>query len=1084
MSVAYGEIARVLDGARRRQVWIVVLGALGFGAAAAALCLLSGAAALALGARAGIRPLSLAGAATALVAAAAWAIRALLRTAWTEEAAARTVGKDEPALRSDLVSSVELARERTDIQATGRFSIALVDAHLARTAERARAISLTQVIPDRLARAGGLALLAVALLNGAALLLGGAPLARAYGRLLARASANVAAAIDPITGDIELTYRYPAYMRREPRTISGTGGEIRAPKGTEVELRTRADRKIEAAEIAVQLEAYPFRPSTSGPGESSKQGGAGPYAQGERDSAPVRAERSGREAAAESKHDEDRPPLKRFALAVAGGRDLSGRLVVEEGGSYRFRFLDWRGRAVAEGPPIPVAVEPDAFPEARITAPDLEIEVDAGAVVHVEWQAEDDVGVSEVTLVVKPPAGEERRRVLRTGADVRRDGGTADLDLRPERLGEGEELSYFVEATDDDAISGPKKGVSETHRVKVYSEAEHRKQVLEKARQVFEELVTLLADRLETFAAGSVATADRLVLADQLDVRTRRLHERMRAAASEIRRDRAGPRPVAAALENVAAQLRVAEQRLVGARAPVGQAFRIRARPDPSLVRNMALFDAQLDAELEKAVLYLEQLLDKQRAEDLVRLAKDLAAKRRELADLLEKYKAAPSEAAKKELVARVQRMKERVKELLARMSEASRGFNDEHMNAEALAEMAKSQDLVGGLDEIEQLLAKGDLEGAMKALDAMASSMDKMLAGMQRNAGEPDEKSRALMKEMLAFKDALDQVKGEQEKTAQETEAVRKRYRDALAQRANRAEDKIRRLEKLAGEAKREVESAQPGVTYRAEPEFEQSREALGDLQRALGMKELLAAFETSQRAAPAVERLARFLEEDVALAERSASFTKRDPQSVREAQARAREAVPKVREIRDELAKLFPDPRTMLGEGDQKKMEGLAKRQFELEQKAGELQRKLAELMQQAPIFPPSAPGQLGETRGHMGQAASQLGGKNPQRGHGEQELALDALERFRKGLEEAAKRGQGGSGGMGFPFPFAESGGGEESGQGQDPSREKVKIPGAEAHKVPEEFRRDLLEAMKQGTPERYRGDVQRYYEELVK
>jgi hypothetical protein len=139
----------------------------------------------------------------------------------------------------------------------------------------------------------------------------------------------------------------------------------------------------------------------------------------------------------------------------------------------------------------------------------------------------------------------------------------------------------------------------------------------------------------------------------------------------------------------------------------------------------------------------------------------------------------------------------------------------------------------------------------------------------------------------------------------------------------------------------------------------------------------------------------------------------------------------------------------------------------------------------MQQAPIFPPTASGQLGESRGHMGQAASQLGNRNPQRGHGEQELALDALERFRKGLEEAAKKGQGqGGGGMGFPFPFADSGGHDESGNGFDPSREKVQIPGAEAHKVPEEFRKDLLEAMKQGTPERYRGDVQRYYEELVK
>jgi hypothetical protein len=559
----------------------------------------------------------------------------------------------------------------------------------------------------------------------------------------------------------------------------------------------------------------------------------------------------------------------------------------------------------------------------------------------------------------------------------------------------------------------------------------------------------------------------------------------MRETAREIRKDRAGPREIAAAFENIAGQLRFAEQRVVSARTPVAQAFRIRTRPDPSLVRNMGMFDAQLDQELEKAALYLEQLLDKQRAEDLVRLAKDLASKRRDLADLLEKYRAAPSEAAKQELVARIQRMKERVKELLARMGEAAKGFNDEHMNQEALAELSKSQDLVSGLDQIEKLLAQGDVEGAMKALDQMAGTMDQMLAGMQRTAGMPDENARALMKEMLAFKEQLEQVKGEQQKTADETQEIQKRYRDALAQRAKQAEEKVRRLEKLAGEARRDVEAAQPGVTFRAEPEYDQSREALTDLERALGMKELQAAFETSQRAAPAVERLARFLEEDVALSEHNPAFTRRDPAAVRDAQGRAREAVPKAREIREELAKLFPDPRSVLGEGDQRKMEGLSRRQAELEQRAGELQRKLAELMQQAPVFPPNAAGQLGESRGHMGQAASQLGNKNPQRGHGEQELALDALERFRKGLEDAARKGQGGGqGGMGFPFPFADSGGQQETGEGADPSREKVKIPGAEAHKVPEEFRKDLLEAMKQGTPERYRGDVQRYYEELVR
>ncbi len=609
--------------------------------------------------------------------------------------------------------------------------------------------------------------------------------------------------------------------------------------------------------------------------------------------------------------------------------------------------------------------------------------------------------------------------------------------------------------------------------------------MLEKARAVFEELVGLLGDRLETFAAGPITTAERLAPVQELDVRARHLHERMRETAREIRRDRAGPKEIAAALTNVAGAIRSADGRIAGARGTVAQAIRVRIRPDPSLLRTMAALDALLDQEMEKGVLYLEQLLDKRRAEDLVRLAKDVANRRRDLASLLEKYRAAPSQAAKQELIAEIGRMKERVRDLLAQMAELSKGFNDEHMNAEALAELQRSKDLMGGLDQVEQLLAKGDVEGAMKALDQMASSMDQMLAGLQRTAGVPDEKAQALMKEMLAFKDQLEKVKAEQERTAGETEAVRAEYRKKLQERTKASEQEVKRLEELAGEARRDVDRAQPGITYRSELEYEQSRESLSDLERALGMKELGAAWESAQRASPAVERLSRYLEEDAALTRETPSMMRRDSSKVTEAHEAVDQAVPKTREIRDALSKMFPDPRTVLPPEAQKQLGELAKKQGELEQKAQGLQQKLAELMQQAPIFPPDAQSQLGESRGHMGEAAAELGNRNPQRGHGEQELALDALSRFQKGLEEAAKnQGKGGGGGMGFPFPFGDPGGGEEMGDGREASREKVKIPGAEAYKVPEEFRKDLLDAMRQGAPERYKGEVQRYYEELVK
>ena len=44
--------------------------------------------------------------------------------------------------------------------------------------------------------------------------------------------------------------------------------------------------------------------------------------------------------------------------------------------------------------------------------------------------------------------------------------------------------------------------------------------------------------------------------------------------------------------------------------------------------------------------------------------------------------------------------------------------------------------------------------------------------------------------------------------------------------------------------------------------------------------------------------------------------------------------------------------------------------------------------------------------------------------------------------------------------------------------------MEIPDEDPNEAPEEFRKDLLDAMKQGAPERYRDQVKRYYEELVK
>jgi hypothetical protein len=48
----------------------------------------------------------------------------------------------------------------------------------------------------------------------------------------------------------------------------------------------------------------------------------------------------------------------------------------------------------------------------------------------------------------------------------------------------------------------------------------------------------------------------------------------------------------------------------------------------------------------------------------------------------------------------------------------------------------------------------------------------------------------------------------------------------------------------------------------------------------------------------------------------------------------------------------------------------------------------------------------------------------------------------------------------------------------------TREPVRIPDAEAYRAPREWRQELMEAMREKAPEKFRDEVRRYYEELVR
>jgi hypothetical protein len=160
-------------------------------------------------------------------------------------------------------------------------------------------------------------------------------------------------------------------------------------------------------------------------------------------------------------------------------------------------------------------------------------------------------------------------------------------------------------------------------------------------------------------------------------------------------------------------------------------------------------------------------------------------------------------------------------------------------------------------------------------------------------------------------------------------------------------------------------------------------------------------------------------------------------------------------------------------MSEADQQQVQDLARQQRDLERRARQLQQQMEQIGERAPLFDENAQAQLDQARSHMQGAGEKLAGKDTSRGFGEQQGAVQSLKGLRDALEQAGKSGRKG----GIPLPLRRQGS-----RGTLP--EKVEIPDEDPNAAPREFRKDVMDAMKEGAPDRYRDQNKRYYEEVVK
>jgi hypothetical protein len=185
--------------------------------------------------------------------------------------------------------------------------------------------------------------------------------------------------------------------------------------------------------------------------------------------------------------------------ATCEARSFSASFKIMDTKRFRVALVDSLGNTGGDSLLRVMEVLPDRHPVVRVLVPGQDVTIAKDLSLPLVVRAEDDYGIASLDLVSwKEGDGESERAVLpvsrpTTAGTLLQESLVWDLAQR--EANPGDLIRYYVEARDNDRVSGPKSGRSETYAIRFPTMAEYLRERLEGGEE--------LESRLEEILAGA-----------------------------------------------------------------------------------------------------------------------------------------------------------------------------------------------------------------------------------------------------------------------------------------------------------------------------------------------------------------------------------------------------------------------------------------------------------------------------------------------------------------------------------------------------------------------------------------------------
>jgi hypothetical protein len=942
------------------------------------------------------------------------------------------IEKKFPFLNNALINSVQLRREMGEPHRRALFSPQLISSLIEQTAARLTNLDSSNMIQKRPLRLKGLLLLFLLSLCLVLALKCPSFFSTSLSHLFTSPSSSLAekavaqAGSPPLLGDITLKYNFPLYSGLKPKIVHNSSGDITALRGTEVEIRVRSDREMELANLVI--------------------------------------------------NNQEKIPMR-----VKGGKLLVGLITVMDSGSYNFEVTDRGGRVFTDQIKHRITVEQDEYPQMELSRPLADLEVREKDTVQIRYAATDDFGLKRILLVYQYGDKQNEKEIEVPRDGTRRCSGDyrwnlSELELRP-----GDRVSLYLEAEDNDLVSGPKRGKSKVIYLEVFSSQKKHQEIIALQEQIWEGLIHLLGDHLVNRIEDTQDGSRDLLLLNQevLDEKMEELLKNLGEVLTGMKEDPYSDSSSSYALESMSGRLRIVNLQKKDALAKRVIPLSVLTLPSDLLASLQRLQDEEVK-ELENDIIFLEELIQRQRMEDVVFLGEDLVDSQNSFLQLLEDFRHLEDQELLAGLAQELDRLEKALRQMMEKLAELSREIPDEFLNPEAMSNI-QSQDLMDSFRKIRESLKKADLEEARRLAGDLLNALSQLMVTLEDSVFQMAMQNyQKALEAMDSSIEELAGLEGEEKELLAGTEGLEK----SLRERMGLAEFIKKELEKLT-RLKKKLESLtkhdQKSPIRRFLGNLSTIEQKLNLLEQMLRHSDLGESLKLAQDSLNKFQRLERVLSNELKRKKQ------KEPEKEVKVFNEVKAATGLNQEIVDDLRSVMEIPEGLMEARERKQMLKFSHQQEDVKGKTEGFKETIKELSQEIPFFPPQLEDKLGKACDNMGRARGSLQGMDIPGALPQQRQALYELNRAKISLEQARQQLQEGAGGgaitlpfgLGMPFP----GGGYNQG-GWGVAQGRVEIPSEEEYQVPREFRQEILEAMKEGSPKKYKQLNQDYYERLVR